>query len=171
MRAGLVSGASRQMIATAESAAMPPASRTFILFLSARERARWNFLSKCPVMQVTLLGTGSPIPAPDRAGAATLVRAGGTTLLVDCGRGVALRLTAAGVLPPMLSAVFLTHLHSDHITDLNDVITTHWVMCPTRTELPLYGPHRTQEVVDGTLAMLGPDVEYRLAHHEDLNWG
>ena len=72
-------------------------------------------------MKITLLGTGSPIPDPNRAGPSTLVRTGTATVLVDCGRGVLLRLTAAGVLPPMLSAVFLTHLHSDHISDLNDV--------------------------------------------------
>jgi ribonuclease Z len=34
----------------------------------------------------------------------------------------------------------------------------------------LVGPGRTQEVVDGLLRMLGPDVEYRLAHHADLTW-
>ncbi len=62
-------------------------------------------------MQITLLGTGSPIPDPTRAGPATLVRSAGSTILVDCGRGVLMRLAAAGVLPPpMLSAVLLTHL-------------------------------------------------------------
>src|SRR4051794_41328719 len=79
-------------------------------------------------VDVTLLGTGSPIPSPDRAGPSTLVRAGGATVLVDCGRGVVMRLMGAGVVPVGLSAVLLTHLHSDHITDLNDVITTQWAM-------------------------------------------
>ena len=69
----------------------------------------------------------------------------------------------------MLTAVLITHLHSDHLSDLNDVITTHWVMSPTPTTLTIYGPPRLQEVVDGLLAMLGPDIEYRLAHHADLN--
>lgn len=119
-------------------------------------------------MDVTLLGTGSPLPTPDRAGPATLVRAGETVLLADCGRGVVMRLAAAGVLPIGLSAVLLTHLHSDHITDLNDVITTHWVMAPGPTPLPVYGPPGTAEVVDAVLAMLGPDQRYRLDHHADL---
>ena len=79
-------------------------------------------------LRVVTLGTGSPLPDPNRAGPSTLVVAGTTRLLVDAGRGVLMRLTGAGVLPPMLDAVLLTHLHSDHITDLNDVITTHWVM-------------------------------------------
>jgi ribonuclease Z len=122
-------------------------------------------------MKITLLGTGSPIPDPLRAGPSTLVRSGPSALLVDCGRGVLMRLTATGMLPPMLTAVFLTHLHSDHITDLNDVITTHWVMCVAPTPLSVYGPPGTQQVVDGLLAMLGPDIGYRLAHHDDLTQG
>jgi ribonuclease Z len=121
-------------------------------------------------MEITLLGTGSPIPDPHRAGPATLVRSAGCMLLVDCGRGVLMRLVAAGVLPPMLSAVLVTHLHSDHLTDLNDVITTHWVMSGEPSSLQVFGPHGIGEVVDATLAALAHDIRYRLAHHADLTW-
>ena len=86
-------------------------------------------------VETTLLGTGNPVPSADRAGAATLVKAGGSHLLVDAGRGVTMRMVAAGALPVMLEAVLLTHLHSDHICDFNDVITTHWVMTQEPTPL------------------------------------
>lgn len=122
-------------------------------------------------MRITLLGTGSPIPDPRRAGPSTLVQAEGLTLLADCGRGVLMRLAGAGVLPPMLSAVLLTHLHSDHITDLGDVITTRWVMTPGPNPLKVYGPLGTAEVVAATLASLAPDIRYRLDHHDDLTEG
>src|SRR5213080_2723176 len=97
-------------------------------------------------MQITMLGTGSPLPDPLRAGPATL--------LVDCGRGVLMRLAGAGVIPPMLSAVLVTHLHSDHLTDLNDVITTHWVMNAEPVTLSVFGPPGMREVVDATLGAL-----------------
>lgn len=119
-------------------------------------------------MRVTLLGSGSPLPDPRRAGPSTLVQAGASNLLVDAGRGVVMRLAGAATLPPHLDAVLLTHLHSDHLCDLNDVLTTRWVMSMTPSPLRLIGPPRTQEVVAGMLAMLAPDISYRLAHHDDL---
>lgn len=121
------------------------------------------------MITITLLGTGSPIPDPHRAGPATLVSAGDTHLLVDAGRGVMMRLAGAGVGAAQLSGVLLTHLHSDHITDLGDVITTRWITTFTETPLTIVGPPGTQEVVARLLSSLAPDISYRLAHHEDLD--
>jgi ribonuclease Z len=73
--------------------------------------------------------------------------------------------------PPFVSAVLLTHLHSDHICDLNDVITTRWIASPAATPLPIYGPVGTKKMVDGLLAMLSQDEGYRLDHHADLRAG
>lgn len=121
-------------------------------------------------MQVVILGSGSPIPAPDRAGPSTLVRTSIGDLLFDAGRGVLLR--AAGVLTgaPTLKAVFLTHLHSDHTTDLNDVITTRWAMSFEPSPLSVFGPVGTATLVAATETMLQQDIGYRLAHHDNLNW-
>jgi ribonuclease Z len=122
------------------------------------------------MIEVTLLGTGSPIPDPNRAGPSTLVRAGGQTFLVDCGRGVQQRLAAVGSGANALSALLLTHLHSDHIADLGDVIITRWVTTfdPDPPALPIIGPPGTAEVVDATLKAFGPDIGYRIAHHPDI---
>jgi ribonuclease Z len=120
------------------------------------------------MIEVTLLGTGSPMVDPKRAGPSTLVRAGGQTFLVDCGRGVLQRAAAIGVGAANLSALLLTHLHSDHITDLSDVITTRWVTTFVPTPLPVIGPPGTAAVVEATLAALGPDISYRIGHHADI---
>lgn len=122
------------------------------------------------MIEVTLLGTGSPIPDPDRAGPSTLVRAGGQTLLIDCGRGAQMRLAAAGSSAGALSALLLTHLHSDHIADLGDLIITRWITTfdPTAAAFPIIGPPGTAAVVEATLKAFSFDVGYRLAHHPDL---
>ena len=92
-----------------------------------------------PCMEVILTGTGTPVPFANkgvaRAGAGTLVRYGDTTdgcnllaLQFDAGRGTALRLSQVGIIAPRLNAVLLTHIHSDHTTDLPDLIETRWIL-------------------------------------------
>ena len=122
-------------------------------------------------MKITLVGTGSPIPDPHRAGPSTLVQAAGQQIVVDCGRGCVMRLTAAGVFPPFISAVLLTHLHSDHISDLNDIVTSRWIMSPSPIVTHIYGPVGTKHVVNGLRTMLELDEQYRLDHHADLRSG
>jgi ribonuclease Z len=122
---------------------------------------------------ITLLGTGSPLPDAHCAGPATLVSTGSGPsdqhYLVDAGRGVLMRLAEIGLGAPHLSAVLLTHPHSDHITDLNDVITTRWLMALAPAPLTIVGPVGTRHVVDHILASLAPDIGYRIAHHDDLD--
>lgn len=122
------------------------------------------------MIEITLLGTGSPIPDPNRAGPSTLVRAGEQVFLVDCGRGVLQRMAAVGAGANGLSALLLTHLHSDHIADLGDVLITRWVTSfgPDPAPLPIIGPPGTAEVVEATLTAFGHDIGYRIAHHADL---
>jgi len=90
-------------------------------------------------MKVTVLGTGTPYPHGDRFGSAVLVEAAGKKLLFDCGRGVVIRLWQAGLQANDVDAVFLTHLHSDHVVGLPDLLLTGWLL--GRTEpLPLWAP-------------------------------
>ncbi|WP_419841168.1 MBL fold metallo-hydrolase [Candidatus Poriferisodalis sp.] len=119
-------------------------------------------------MDVVLTGTGSPLPDPHRAGPSTLVKAGDTHVLVDAGRGVVMRLAGAGSLPAWLSAVLVTHLHSDHVCALNDVITTHWIMSGGNATLQVYGPPGIERFVERQLGALEADIGYRLAHHDAL---
>lgn len=121
-------------------------------------------------MQVVILGSGSPIPAPDRAGPSTLVRTSAGDLLFDAGRGVLLRATGVQSGALALRSVFLTHLHSDHTTDLNDLITTRWAMSFVPNPLQVIGPVGTETLVAATEAMLEFDFGYWLTHHDDLNW-
>jgi len=122
-------------------------------------------------MEIVLTGTGSPIPHPDRAGPSTLVKAGDTHILVDAGRGVLMRLAGAGSGAPLLAAVLITHLHSDHVCALNDVMTTHWVLTQGNATLKVFGPPGTAQFVERQLAALEPDVGYRIAHHDVLTAG
>ena len=121
------------------------------------------------MIEIVLLGTGNPIPDPDRAGPATLICAGDANLLIDCGRAVLQRAAAIHVQANELTAVSVTHLHSDHLTDLNDIIMTRWITTFSPDPTPIFGPAPLGQVVDGILASLAPDIAYRIAHHADLS--
>jgi ribonuclease Z len=121
-------------------------------------------------VKVVVLGSGSPLPDPNRAGPSTLVRTTAGDLLFDCGRGVLMRAAAVASGAGAFRVVFLTHLHGDHITDLNDIITMRWTMSFAPNPLAVIGPKGTAAVVRATEAMLEPDIGYRLAHHQDLTW-
>ena len=97
-------------------------------------------------IRVTLLGTGGALPSLERSGPATLVEAGGEVLLFDCGHGVTQRLAQAGVALKDVGAVFLTHLHSDHVVGFPDLWLTG--LQRGRTDpISVFGP-------DGTVDMM-----------------
>ncbi len=76
---------------------------------------------------VTLLGTGSPRPLPNRFGMSTLVEAGGQTLVFDAGRGATIRLYEHGVRLGAVDALFITHFHSDHTIGIPDLWLSGWI--------------------------------------------
>ena len=79
-----------------------------------------------------------------------------------------MRLAGAGISPAMLDRLLLTHLHSDPVTDVNDLITTRWITGFPAAPLPVVGPIGTERFVEATLAMLALDIGYRIDHHDDL---
>ncbi len=80
--------------------------------------------------KVTLIGTGSPIPRPDRFGPSTLFEAGDQKFLIDAGRGAPVRLWQVKVPPGKIDVLFLTHYHSDHTSGIPDLWLTGWLPPP-----------------------------------------
>jgi ribonuclease Z len=79
------------------------------------------------MVTIVLLGTGTPNPDPARAGSAVAVSDGDSWVLVDCGRAATHRALEAGLDLARLASVFITHHHSDHVSDLATLATARWV--------------------------------------------
>ena len=108
-----------------------------------------------PITKVVLLGTGTPLPDPDRSGPSVAIVVNDTPYLVDLGPGVIRRGSAAfrkgvkGLQFFKLKTAFITHLHSDHTVGYPDFIFTPWVLGRTRSRSGLWaerhqghdGPH------------------------------
>ena len=115
--------------------------------------------------KVTLLGTGTPIPVPDRFGPSTLIEAGGQKLLIDAGRGAAIRLCQLGVPIGAVDALFLTHYHSDHTVGIPDLWLTGWLEAyfGTRTgPLRVIGPHGAKTLMTHLQRAYALDVKIRI---------
>jgi ribonuclease Z len=111
-------------------------------------------------LKVTLLGTGNPRPRIDRFGPSILVEAGKETLLFDCGRGATIRLSQASVPFSSVTALFLTHLHSDHVVGLPDLWLTGWIM-GRHVPLQVWGPTGTVDMLKGLEQAYAFDVHMR----------
>ena len=114
--------------------------------------------------RVTLLGTGSPNPLPDRFGPATLVEAGPEKLLFDAGRGVTIRLNQIKVPMGAITATFLTHFHSDHVNGLPDLWLTGWIDRPyaaRRGPFRIIGPTGTTAMMRNLEKAYADDIRIR----------
>ena len=113
-------------------------------------------------MRVTLLGTGCPQADPHRFGPASLVFGGGRQFLIDCGSGVTQRLLGAGSSGAQLDAVLLTHLHSDHVIDLYQLIISSWHQGRDRPQR-IFGPPGTRAFAQATMELWRREREQRIA--------
>ena len=120
--------------------------------------------------QVVMLGTGTPIPTPDRSGPATAIVVDGKAYLVDFGPGVVRRAAAAsteyggtvdGLAVDKLEIAFLTHLHHDHSAGLPDLVYTSWTHGREKP-LELYGPAGIKAMAEHVAAAWEEDNRYRL---------
>lgn len=116
-------------------------------------------------LHVALCGSGSPMPDPSRAGPCTAVIAGKRLFVFDAGSGSVRNLTLMGLPPAEVERVFLTHLHSDHIDGLGELMLQHWAGGAAKTPVPVHGPTGVETVVAGLMTAYGPDRGYRIAHH------
>lgn len=117
-------------------------------------------------MHVFLLGAGGPIPNETRDNSGVAVIAGGVFVMVDVGPGVVKNMNLSGLPAGKISALFLTHYHSDHISDLGELDFMTWAQGRDR-KLDVYGPEGVKQVVTGYNMAYRLDASYRTAHHTE----
>lgn len=150
---------------------------TLVLFIEALTLVGWTLADgqeprkqeqqSHPQTKVILLGTGTPIPDPDRSGPATAIVVGDSAYLVDFGPGVVRRAEAAllqrgitALEPANLKVAFVTHLHSDHTAGYSDLIFTGWTSGRS-TPLEVYGPTGLKAMTEHILEAYRIDIETR----------
>lgn len=136
----------------------------------AARAARAQFAADFPAtlpdgLHVGVCGAGSPFPDPRRGGPCTLVLAGGRLLVFDAGAGATRTIGRLGFDTGRIDAILLTHLHSDHLDGLGELMLQRWVAGSRTEPVPVHGPPGVEDVVGGLARAYAADRGYRVAHH------
>jgi ribonuclease Z len=116
-------------------------------------------------MKIVLLGTGGTIPTLRRNLPSVALQREGDIFLFDCGEGTQIQLIRASLSPGKLVAIFLTHLHGDHVTGLPGLLMT---MMHYSREKPLsvLGPPGTKDYLALIRKCLGFNPQYSIEIRE-----
>jgi len=116
-------------------------------------------------LHIYICGAGSPLPDPKRSGPCIGVLAGQQAFIFDAGTGGSRNLGPMGFPLGRTEHIFLTHLHSDHIDGLGEMLLGTWINGGRTTPTKVSGPVGTSQVVDGFNQAYQIDSTYRTAHH------
>ena len=110
---------------------------------------------------VTMLGTASAVPFSDRNPSAQALSVRGRLYLLDCGEGTQQRIRQEHLSFVKIQAVFISHIHGDHIFGLYGLLST--MSLYHRTEpLALVGPAGLQPVLDFFKSTFGADLSFSI---------
>ena len=117
-------------------------------------------------MDITLLGTGSPVPMQNRASSGYLIEIGDEILVFDHGAGAHQNFLRTGYKATDLNTIFFSHLHTDHCLDYARLVHSRWDQgAGLIPELQVYAPAYMQRMTDLLFAENGvfhPDLNGRL---------
>ncbi len=116
-------------------------------------------------LHVYICGAGSPLPDPKRSGPCIGVLAGNQAFVFDAGTGGSRNLGPMGFPLGRTDQIFLTHLHSDHLDGLGEMLLGTWINGGRSAPTKVSGPVGTSKVVEGFNMAYQIDSTYRTAHH------
>ena len=118
-------------------------------------------------LKVYFCGTGGPLFNSGRNQPCTAVQAGDSLYLIDNGVGGWNTLRAEMGAPVLnLKAIFITHLHSDHIAGVGEAAEQSWIN-GREEALTFIGPEGVDKLAEGFNLVYEQDRLFRKAHHED----
>ena len=120
-------------------------------------------LLEAPGMSLITVGTAAPLPG-ERSQSCNAIFVNGQFLIFDLGRGAAGAIERLRLPQQFVSAVFISHWHSDHYLDLPHFVNRSW-MLGRKSQLNIYGPNPIDSILRGMQAFLYKDQEFREEHH------
>lgn len=114
---------------------------------------------------IHILGCGAALPTPRRLSSAQVVNIREKLFMLDCAEGTQMALRRTHLNFSRLQAIFLTHLHGDHVFGLIGLLSTFGLLGRTR-DLHVYGPHGLQDIFQPQIDFFCDESPYRILLHE-----
>mgnify|MGYP000563130383 CR=1 FL=1 len=116
-------------------------------------------------MHIVFFGTASMVPTKTRNHSGIFVREGTENILVDCGEGTQRQFRVAGIPPPKITRIFLTHWHGDHFFGLPGLLENLSKNHYAQT-LHVYGPKGSKKRMEKLLDAVGITTPFPLKVHD-----
>ncbi len=96
---------------------------------------------------LNVLGTASALPTLSRYPSAQVLEVSGRLFLIDCGEGAQVRMKQMGISIVKIEAIFLSHLHGDHVFGIFGLLST-MSMLHRQAPLRIFAPEAFGDVLD-----------------------
>lgn len=115
--------------------------------------------------RVTILGSSSALPTVSKYPSAHALNVHEQFFLIDCGEGTQQQLLRYGISPMKINAVFITHLHGDHVFGIFGLISTLGLL-GRRTPLQIFAPRPFDEILACMLKYFTTNLPYEVQWKE-----
>lgn len=115
--------------------------------------------------EINILGCGAALPTPRRLSTSQIVNIREKLFMLDCAEGAQMALRRSRLSFSHLQAIFLTHLHGDHVFGLMGLLSTFGLLGRIQ-DLHIYGPQDLQRVFQPQIDYFCADSPYQIILHE-----
>lgn len=114
--------------------------------------------------RVHILGCGSALPTAHHNPSSQVVEIRGKYFMIDCGEGTQAQVRRSHINFSKLQAVFISHIHGDHVFGLMGMISTFGLQGRT-APLHVYAPEGYEALFHAEMQMFCSTIDYEVIFH------
>jgi len=114
--------------------------------------------------KLTILGSGSAMPTPERFSSAHVLNVHGHLYLIDCGEGAQIAMKKYNIKMNKIEAIFISHLHGDHYFGLIGLLNS-MHLNNRKKELNLYCFKPLDDIIKLQIEAANTQLSYKIKYN------